>query len=109
MRALDPANVDQLVCIKGMVIRASSVIPDLKQAFFRCFICGHTQDVLIDRGRIEEPQACLHCNSQWSNELIHNRCLFTDKQLVRLQETPDEIPEGETPHTGWKLYTNRAH
>ena len=26
-------------------------------------------------------------------------CLFTDKQLVRLQETPDEIPEGETPHT----------
>lgn len=27
------------------------------------------------------------------------RCLFTDKQLIRLQETPDEIPAGETPHT----------
>lgn len=24
---------------------------------------------------------------------------FTDKQIVRLQETPDEIPEGGTPHT----------
>lgn len=24
---------------------------------------------------------------------------FVDKQIVRLQETPDEIPEGETPHT----------
>lgn len=25
--------------------------------------------------------------------------MYTDKQLIRLQETPDEIPEGETPHT----------
>lgn len=24
---------------------------------------------------------------------------FTDKQIVKLQETPDEIPEGGTPHT----------
>ena len=30
---------------------------------------------------------------------MYGSCLFTDKQLVRLQETPDEIPEGETPHT----------
>ncbi len=31
--------------------------------------------------------------------LIHNRCVFKDKQWVKLQETPDAIPEGETPHT----------
>lgn len=24
---------------------------------------------------------------------------FANKQIVRLQETPDAIPEGETPHT----------
>lgn len=24
---------------------------------------------------------------------------FADKQIVRVQETPDEIPEGGTPHT----------
>lgn len=24
---------------------------------------------------------------------------FANKQVVRLQETPDAIPEGETPHT----------
>ncbi len=24
---------------------------------------------------------------------------FTDKQIVRLQETPDDIPDGGTPHT----------
>ena len=25
--------------------------------------------------------------------------MFADRQLIRLQETPDEIPAGETPHT----------
>ena len=24
---------------------------------------------------------------------------FSDKQIIKLQETPDEIPEGGTPHT----------
>lgn len=24
---------------------------------------------------------------------------FADKQIIKLQETPDEIPEGGTPHT----------
>ena len=32
-------------------------------------------------------------------EIIHNRSLYSDKQLIRLQETPDEVPEGETPFT----------
>lgn len=27
------------------------------------------------------------------------KCRFADKQIVRLQETPDEIPDGGTPHT----------
>ena len=35
MRDLDPENIDQLLCLKGMVVRCSPVIPDLKQAFFR--------------------------------------------------------------------------
>lgn len=28
-----------------------------------------------------------------------HRNRFADKQIVRLQETPDQIPEGGTPHT----------
>jgi DNA replicative helicase MCM subunit Mcm2 (Cdc46/Mcm family) len=33
------------------------------------------------------------------NVSICSSCSFTDKQLIRLQETPDEIPAGETPYT----------
>jgi DNA replication licensing factor MCM4 len=28
---------------------------------------------------------------------MHTRSLFADKQLVRLQETPDQVPAGQTP------------
>ncbi len=31
--------------------------------------------------------------------LIHNRSEYNDKQVVRLQETPDAVPDGQTPHT----------
>lgn len=41
--------------------------------------------VMIDRGRIDEPSSCHMCGNTMSMELVHNRCLFTDKQMVRLQ------------------------
>lgn len=31
--------------------------------------------------------------------MIHNSCYFSDKQHVKMQETPETVPEGETPHT----------
>ena len=99
MRDLEPTHIDQLLCIKGMVIRCSVVIPELKQAFFRCFICSEYVEALIDRGRIDEPSSCPKCMTLGSMEMIHNRSYFSDKQLIRLQETPDEVPEGETPFT----------
>jgi DNA replication licensing factor MCM4 len=56
-----------------MVVRCSAVIPDLKHAYFRCFVCAHSLVVEIDRGRIEEPRACPQCQTTASMELIHNR------------------------------------
>ena len=97
LRNLDPSNIDQLVAITGMVTRVSPVIPDLKQGYFRCTVCSHEKEVMIDRGRIDEPTSCENCSAKLSMEMVHNRCLFSDKQMIRLQETPDEIPEGETP------------
>ena len=101
MRELNPSDTDKLVSIKGLVIRATPVIPDMKNAFFKCTVCQHTHQVEIDRGRIEEPQRCPRdvCNYQGTMSLIHNRCEFADKQIVRLQETPDSVPDGQTPHT----------
>ncbi|KAJ5788709.1 DNA replication licensing factor Mcm4 [Penicillium paradoxum] len=101
MRDLDPADMDTLVSIKGLVIRATPIIPDMKEGFFRCSTCSYGVQVDIDRGRITEPTICPRdsCKEKNSMQLIHNRCVFTDKQVIKLQETPDNIPDGQTPHS----------
>lgn len=101
MRELDPADMDKLISIKGLVIRTTPVIPDMKEAFFSCQICNHSVRIDIDRGKIMEPTACPRdqCKSPNSMQLIHNRCVFSDKQVIKLQETPDSVPDGQTPHS----------
>jgi len=32
-------------------------------------------------------------------QIVHNRSGFADKQVIKLQETPDMIPDGQTPHS----------
>ena len=99
MRDLDPVDIDTLVAITGMVIRTSAVIPDLRSGYFLCSNCEWEETVQVDKGRIEEPTVCRNCQAKNSFRMVHNRCVFKDKQLIKLQETPESIPEGETPHT----------
>ncbi|KAJ6516151.1 cell division control protein 54 [Mycena sanguinolenta] len=101
MRELNPTDTDKLVSINGLVIRSTPIIPDMKTAFFRCLTCLHTTQVEIDRGKIAEPTICPRdvCAAPGTMSLIHNRSVFADRQVIRLQETPDAVPDGQTPHT----------
>ena len=99
MRDLNPQDIDQMVSVKGMITRTSGVIPDIKMGFFRCTACNNTVEVMIDRGKIQEPETCTACQAKKSMTLVHNRCLFADKQMIKLQEAPENIAEGETPTT----------
>ncbi|ODA79592.1 hypothetical protein RJ55_05186 [Drechmeria coniospora] len=94
-------DMDRLICIKGLVIRTTPVIPDMKDAFFRCNVCNHSVNVGLDRGKIREPTECPRqiCDSKNSMQIVHNRCSFEDKQVIKLQETPDAVPAGQTPHS----------
>eukprot|EP00127_Corallochytrium_limacisporum_P003633 Clim_evm21s151 gene=Clim_evmTU21s151 len=104
MRELDPQDINTLVTIKGIVIRCSSVIPDLSSALYKCENCQYEVVVANEAGNIREPEVCDNCQSQRSMAIVHNRGEFKDKQLIKLQETPEHIPEGQTPHTV-QLYT----
>ena len=57
--------------------------------------------VEADKGYIAEPLACTNqsCQAKNSMRIMHNRSGFADKQIIRIQEAPEHIPEGETPHT----------
>ncbi|KAI9833099.1 MAG: hypothetical protein M1826_000466 [Phylliscum demangeonii] len=116
LRDLNPADMDKMIAVKGLVIRTTPIIPDMKEGkpapthaprcpshslpFFRCQVCQHTVMVGIDRGKIAEPTQCPRpvCESANAMQIVHNRCRFADKQVIKLQETPDHVPDGQTPH-----------
>ncbi|KAJ3078754.1 hypothetical protein HDU99_000400, partial [Rhizoclosmatium hyalinum] len=90
LRDLDPSDMDQLVTVRGLMIRCSPVIPDMKDGFFQCTNCDHSVVVENDRGKIVEPTVCPRdaCRAKNTMRLVHNRCVFSDKQISRMQETP---------------------
>ena len=97
LRALDSKHINKLVSIKGIVIRTSSINPEMKEAYFQCFNCMHAVEVPVDKGRIDEPKICSKCQTKGSFQLNHNLSVFTDQQQIKLQEQTDQVPEGETP------------
>jgi DNA replication licensing factor MCM4 len=101
LRDLDPSDIDKLVSVKGMVTRTSHIIPDLRVAVFECGICGASQDCHVEHHRVVEPDVCVNaaCQGKGCMGIVHNRSLFLDKQIIRLQEAPEHMPEGETPQT----------
>lgn len=99
LRTLNPVDINQLITISGMVIRCSNIIAEMREAFFECSICRYTTTVEVDRGRIAEPTLCRNCNTSFSFRLIHNKSQFVDKQQIKLQEAPEDMPPSQTPYT----------
>ena len=99
LRNLDPEDLNHLITLSGMVIRCSNIIPEMVEAFFECSVCSNTTTVEVDRGHIIEPSVCAHCSTKFSFHLVHNRSVFIDKQQIKLQETPEDMPAGQTPYT----------
>ena len=99
IRDLGPDDIDKLISISGIVIRTSEVNPEMKDAVFKCTVCNKREHSILNRGMITEPVECKSCHCKSSFELIHNMSAFDDMQYVKVQETPDMMPEGETPVT----------
>ena len=99
IRELGPSNIETLIAVRGLVVRTSKVIPEVSVAHFECWACKHTEKSVVERGRIFEPTRCSHCSRQYSFQLVHNLSLFEDKQLIRIQEAPENLADGETPVT----------
>ncbi|PWA90920.1 Pentatricopeptide repeat-containing protein [Artemisia annua] len=39
---------EKMVSLKGMIIRCSSIIPEIREAVFRCLVCGHFSETLLE-------------------------------------------------------------
>ena len=56
-------------------------------ACFKCEQCGAEELVQNVVGHIEEPKRCANeaCRANWSLKMVHNRSLFLNKQIVKMQ------------------------
>eukprot|EP00418_Pyrodinium_bahamense_P030773 CAMPEP_0179148348 /NCGR_PEP_ID=MMETSP0796-20121207/71785_1 /TAXON_ID=73915 /ORGANISM="Pyrodinium bahamense, Strain pbaha01" /LENGTH=915 /DNA_ID=CAMNT_0020849059 /DNA_START=90 /DNA_END=2840 /DNA_ORIENTATION=- len=99
MRNMNPSDIERLISLRGIVIRCSNLVPDMMSAVFRCTVedCKNEVAVALSHWTIEEPTRCENCGSTHSFQIIHNECTFSDRQVLKLQETPELVPEGETP------------
>merc|ERR1712216_449382 len=99
MRNMNPSDIETLISIKGIVIRCSDLVPDMLVALFRCTTpdCKHEVTVPLNYWTIDEPTRCESCGAVHSFQIVHNECTFADRQVLKLQETPEGVPEGETP------------
>uniref|UniRef100_V5ICJ9 DNA helicase n=1 Tax=Ixodes ricinus TaxID=34613 RepID=V5ICJ9_IXORI len=78
----------------------------MREAFFRCTACSAVEAVEIDRGRIAEPVTCRNCSANvHATPWCTTARQFSDKQIVKLQEAPEDMPAGQTPHTAVYLCT----
>ena len=54
----------------------------------------------VENARVTEPALCSNSACLSKNmSIMHSRCVFYDRQIIRVQETPDSVPDGQTPQT----------
>eukprot|EP01054_Gregarina_sp_Poly1_P000181 Gregarina_sp_Poly_1__180@NODE_1041_length_5267_cov_150_372308_g721_i0_p3_GENE_NODE_1041_length_5267_cov_150_372308_g721_i0NODE_1041_length_5267_cov_150_372308_g721_i0_p3_ORF_typecomplete_len317_score53_30MCM_OB/PF17207_3/4_2e20MCM_N/PF14551_6/0_00091_NODE_1041_length_5267_cov_150_372308_g721_i0991049 len=109
LRDLDPTALERLVAIEGTCVRTSQLIPEMHVAVFRCTSvasrnfelvrCDNEVSAVVINGHVSEPTYCQRCQGRRTFVMIHDKCVFTSKQLMKVQESPGSIPEGETPQT----------
>mmetsp|Transcript_25750 Transcript_25750/g.32055 ORF Transcript_25750/g.32055 Transcript_25750/m.32055 type:complete len:195 (-) Transcript_25750:1142-1726(-) len=71
----------------------------MKEAHFTCSKCFREEERSVQMGRIQEPTWCPNCEQRDTFVPNYNASIFSDKQHVKVQETPESVPEGETPQT----------
>ena len=93
----------QIVCYPQAVIPALDMA--INEVLFlkhvQCSICRNTADIDIEKGRISELTLRPNGQTNHSLDLVHKQSRFTDKQMMKLKESPDNMPAGQT-RTMWR-------
>ena len=96
---LNRSLIEKLVSIRGIVVRTSMMIPEMCQGEFQCEVCHGISACSVDRGRIVEPSRCAMCGGKMTYRLMHHLSRYEDKQIIKIQETPESMRPGEIPTT----------
>jgi replicative DNA helicase Mcm len=97
LRDINAEVIDKLIGVSGMVVRSSEVKPLAKKIGYRCLNCETVNEVQLTGLVMKKPVRCVNC-SEKELEMDPKSSIFTDFQMVRLQELPEDLPAGQLPH-----------
>jgi replicative DNA helicase Mcm len=97
LRDINAEVIDKLIGVSGMVVRSSEVKPLAKKIGYRCLNCDAISEAQLKGLSLRKPTKCINC-SEKELEMDPENSIFTDFQLVRLQELPEDLPAGQLPH-----------
>ncbi len=97
LREINAEIIDKLIGVSGMVVRSSEVKPLARKIGYRCLNCNAINEALLKGLALKRPLRCVNC-SEKELEMDPENSSFTDFQMVRLQELPEDLPAGQLPH-----------
>ena len=97
LRDINAEIIDKLIGVSGMVVRSSEVKPLAKKIGYRCLNCNTINEAQLKGLVLKRPPRCINC-SEKDLDMDPENSSFTDFQMVRLQELPEDLPAGQLPH-----------
>ncbi|HKJ96843.1 MAG TPA: minichromosome maintenance protein MCM, partial [Thermoplasmataceae archaeon] len=100
IRNIRSQNVGKLISVSGIIRKNTEVLPRLQIAAFVCSACGEINNVPQDRGRLDEPSRCQHCDTEKPKtrfKLDTSESEFVDVQKIEIQENPETLDGGAQP------------
>ncbi len=102
IRDIRSEDIGKLVCIEGLVTKATEVRPKIVVAVFECPFCHHVFSLEQSGREFKEPTECDQESGGCGRKIQHfkllvEQCKFANAQKIRLQESPEELRGGELP------------
>ena len=97
LREISADLINKLISVPGMVVRTSEIKPLAKKLAYACLNCDNLNEARLKGLTLKKPTRCNQC-SEKELELDPENSFFTDFQLVRIQELPEDLPAGQLPH-----------
>ncbi|KAI5854334.1 MCM2/3/5 family-domain-containing protein [Tricharina praecox] len=108
IRDLDASHISKLVRIPGIVIGASTMSSKAIELQIMCRNCQTTKRIPVQGGftGVSLPRTCDRPTMPGEDAdrcpmdpyfVVHEKSIFIDQQVLKLQEAPDMVPVGELP------------
>lgn len=115
LRGMKPDAVSKLIKIPGIVISASGIRAKATKIAIQCRSCRNIQTNISIKPGLEGYVLPRRCTTEQAGRpkcpldpffIMPDKCNCVDFQVLKLQELPDQIPQGEMPRH-LQLYCDR--